>query len=146
MSRSTLKLLPFLLLVLFSTNSCKKKNDQKSKTELLTQKNWYLKDLELRSGTSGTWGSIFGLVDDCDKDNFTKFNTNNKGIDDAGTLKCGSEPQTYQYDWFFLENETKISVDGEIASIEVLNETTFTVVQEDNSGTPSIFYRFTFRH
>lgn len=141
-----MKLLPFLLLVVITANSCKKKNDQKSKTELLSQKAWLISNDEYRVGTSGSWTSIFSSYVACEKDDTIKFNSNNTGTADAGALKCGAEPQTLPFNWSFTDSETKLSLQGDAYAIEVLNETTLSIIYEDNSVSPSEFNRLTFRH
>ena len=146
MLRSTVKLLPFLLLVLFAANSCKKKNDQKSKTQLITEKSWIVSNDEYRIGTDPNCTSDYVNYLACEKDDFLKFETNNTGVANSGTLKCGSEPQTIPFNWSFTDNETKLSLQGESYKIEQLTESTLVLSFEDNSASPIEYYRLTFRH
>lgn len=146
MLKSTVKLLPFLLLVLFLANSCKKKNDQKSKTQLLTEKSWIVSNDEYRDATTPNWTSDYGNYMACEKDDFLKFESNNTGVANAGALKCSIEPQTIPFNWSFADNETKLSLQGEVYKIEQLTETTLSITYEDNSVSPIEYYRLTFRH
>ncbi|MEJ8844218.1 hypothetical protein WG954_17625 [Lacibacter sp. H375] len=146
MLKSTVKLLPFLFLLLFAANSCKKKNDQKSKTQLITEKSWIVSNDEYRVGTNPNWTSEYVNYSACEKDDFLKFEANNTGVANAGALKCGAEPQTLPFNWSFTDSETKLSLQGESYKIEQLTESTLVISYEDNSVSPIEYYRLTFRH
>ncbi|GAA4501904.1 hypothetical protein GCM10023172_24430 [Hymenobacter ginsengisoli] len=51
------------------------------------------------------------FLQDCDKDDFYKFNTDKTAIVDAGPTKCSpSDPQTESGTWAFNSNETKLTL------------------------------------
>lgn len=107
-----------------------------TKTELLTAKNWKMTDFKINGQ------SVFntGIVDDCEKDDLTKFNANKSTTFDEGTLKCDpAAPQTHTGSWEFTTNETKLKVtDPGIGTLEgtvgTLNSTTLTVSEPNYNG------------
>jgi hypothetical protein len=127
---------------LASFSSCKKEDKTTptptlTKTDLLTAKSWKVTDLKVAGN------SIFNspLVEDCDKDDLTKFNASKSVTFDEGKAKCDpSSPQSRTGSWEFTTNETKLKVtdsDGsmEEGTISTLNSTTLIVTQPDYAGT-----------
>src|SRR4028119_184917 len=78
----------------FVFTSCKKDKDDpkpKSKTELLTAKNWRITgDVETQviGGRTVTTDNYATEYDPCDKDDYTKFDANKVFKDNEGALKC----------------------------------------------------------
>lgn len=147
MIKATLKLMPFFLFTIITFNSCKKNSDQKSKTELLTQKDWVMSKYELKSGGS-VWIDETQYWQDFSKDDHFVFRTNNTVEQNEGATKCdASDPQIVDTgSWAFSDNETKITWFGKTSTIDQLNETTLIITTTDNSGETTISERITFVH
>jgi hypothetical protein len=103
--------------------SCKKE-EKKSKTDLLTASAWKPKSM------------IYDPIDDvpvdemedCEKDDTFKFNVGGTGIKNVGTVKCNqSEPQTEPLTWAFGANETQLIIDGETWSLVTLDANTLVI-------------------
>ena len=124
---------------------CKKDDeddtDQQTKTQLLTSGVWRISghtspdayDYDL-DGTSST--DIFSQYDACEKDNTLLFKTDGTYEADEGALKC--DPDDAQMDsgtWAFIENETKMLVDGETIDIIELTSTRFSFILGDDEET-----------
>jgi hypothetical protein len=89
--------------------SCKKKDQEPAKTELLQKGKWKL--------TQANFNGIFNLMEnmkDCQKDNFYFFNADKTIKVDEGTTKCNSSSeQTYtDGNWSLVNNEAQISISG----------------------------------
>jgi hypothetical protein len=126
--------------------SCKKKNDQKSKMTLLTQKPWvYAKD-ESKINT-GVWEDDFPTWLSCEKDDQIIFRTNNTYEFNEGATKCDpSDDQIIDSGaWAFTNNETKITLNGEV-TIDQLDENTLIISESDVYSGTTYYYRATFKH
>lgn len=126
---------------LVSLSSCKKDSASTptptpTKTDLLTAKSW--KVTELKVAGQSVFNSA--LVQDCDKDDLTKFNVNKSATFDEGTTKCdATSPQTRTGSWDLTTNETKLKVtdpDGDVVegTINTLTSTTLIVTDPDVYG------------
>lgn len=112
-NRYTLLLSILALITLFS--SCKKE-DSKSKTELLTAGAWKIKANYGIVGSTKT--DLMLTMEACEKDNTFTFKTDNTVVYDEGATKCDDDDaQTDNGTWSFTENETKLVIDGESATI-----------------------------
>lgn len=147
MLRITLKTLGVITLLLILVTSCKKKNDQKSKTELLTQKEWLYSKSEEKLN-AGAWVDDFPSWPACEKDNKIVFRTNNTMEENEGATKCDpSDPQiVFTSAWAFTENDTKITLFGTSATVDQLDENTLIVTSQESVGGTTYYYRTTFRH
>ena len=137
-----------LVLIVFSSLmfSCKKKNDQKSKTTLLTQKPWVYTKVEEKINTSA-WVDDFPTWANCEKDDQIIFRTNNTYEQNEGATKCDpSDPQIIDSGaWAFTNNETKITIYDEL-TIDQLDENTLIVSQSEDYNGTTYSYRYTFKH
>ncbi len=89
-------------------------------TELITEKNFVVTDYLLT--VDGTTDETFADFDDCDKDDFTRFEKNGTAVDNEGATKCDpSDPQTVTYAWLFASNETKLELDYGMGNKEIFN-------------------------
>lgn len=127
---------------LASLSSCKKSDSTTpapSKTDLLTAKIWKVTDLKVAGQ------SIFNtvLVQDCDKDDLTKFNANKSATFDEGATKCDPTlPQSRMGSWDLTTNDTKLKVtdpNGDVieGTINTLTSTTLIVTDPNVYGTGS---------
>lgn len=143
MLKSTVKLLPFLFLVLFAANSCKKKNDQKSKTQLLTQKPWVVSNYEEKSG-SGNYQSFYAAFDACEKDDRFTFFANNTVEYDPLVSCIGEQKETGS--WAFTDNETKITFGLGSYTLEQLTDNVLVLTDSYVDQGVTITERYTFSH
>jgi len=107
--------------------ACKKKEDKpataQTKTQLLTANNWTLTAF-VASRPNEPDANMFGLFENCTKDDFIKFNTNFSVIFDEGATKCDpTDPQTETEIWSFGPNESTIIIDGDSLKLGNLNAT-----------------------
>lgn len=111
----------WLLLIVVLIFACKKEpTKEKTKTELLTQKNWKrISLIDLNDGQS--------LFEACATDDMYTFNTNGKFYYHPGTVKCGLEA-AHTDNWSFsAEDSLKIGVTSYY--ISKLTEDTLTYLQ-----------------
>jgi hypothetical protein len=100
----------------FVFTSCKKDKDDpkpKSKTELITAKNWRVTgdiETEVIGGQTVTVDN-YATYQPCDKDDYTKFDANKVFKDNEGTLRCNpAAPQETTGTWDFNSDQTKLLV------------------------------------
>jgi hypothetical protein len=126
--------------------SCKKKNDQKSKMTLLTQKPWVYAKFEEKINT-GVWTDDYPNWLSCEKDDQIIFRTNNTYEENEGATKCDpSDPQIISSGaWAFTNNETKITVNVEV-TIDQLDENTLIVSSSEVYSGTTYYSRITFKH
>nr|WP_294908404.1 lipocalin family protein [uncultured Lacibacter sp.] len=143
MLRSTVKLLPFLLLVLLTVNSCKKKNDQKSKTQLITERDWRLTKFEEQENNNPPVDYLTG-ASACNLDDRHVFKTNNTYEINEGPSKCNpSDPQLVDTGtWSLGDNETKFIYDGIPFTIVKLDGNTLELSYTDNTSSPPDVYKY----
>lgn len=146
MQKITLKTLLLFTVVSTLFFACKKKNDQKSKTELLTQKEWFVSKYEEKTN-NGSWVDEFPTWDACSKDDKYIFKTNNTLEVNEGATKCSpTDPQIIEtIAWAFTDNETRITINGS-ALIELLDENTFIISITETFNGITYYERITFRH
>jgi len=97
--------------------SCKKDDDGGSslnrKDQLMTGK-WKITAATVTSTISGvsTTQDIFGLTDECNKDDLSIFKSDMHLITDAGAVKCNSnDPQQEDAGtWALTDNDTKLAI------------------------------------
>lgn len=118
-----------VLLSLF-VGGCKKEETTvpKSKTELLCAHYWKVVSLTVNPplDIDGTPVSdLLSIMDDCNKDDLVKYNTDKTLIYDEGATKCDpASPQTSSGTWSFNSDETILTEDDEDLSLIELNEST----------------------
>jgi len=116
MKKSLLPLCGILILGL-SFSACKKDKKEdpkpKTKTELLTNKNWKLvaSTVDPAFPANNTlYTNLFTILRDCYKDNLLRFETPNVFKYDEGPTKCNAtDTQTHTGTWTFNLDETKIT-------------------------------------
>ncbi len=125
-----------------------KKSSSKSKTELLTQANWKIVAQQEKSSATAAWGAnIYLAAPACEKDNFVTFKTPNVFELNEGATKCfAADPQIETGVWAFAENETKLNVDGDIATIVQLDEGTLVLQSQDTFGGVTTYSLTTLSH
>lgn len=158
---------PFRLLIicLLSFNllfsSCKKDEEELSpKTELLTNSAWKMTAYTVDPGfptfdnegnITGSTNGIFVLLDDCEKDDTHKFNTDKSLVTDEGMTRCdSSDPQKTNGTWTFNTDETTLTIteEGESQIVTIL-ELTAGVLQlqsTESSDGMTVTFTITFSH
>ena len=117
------KFLIFYSTLSFFFVSCKKDNEP-SKTQLLTESRWIYQDAK-RNGVS-----IFTTIQACSRDNLFYYKTNGELTIDDGPTKCNSaDPQTANFAWFFFSNEDSISINNIRTKILEISKTQFITEQ-----------------
>ncbi|RZK66540.1 MAG: hypothetical protein EOO92_25130 [Pedobacter sp.] len=124
--------------------SCK--DDDKSRTELLTSGNWKIVSDQSRVG-NGAWQEDIGTYDPCELDNYAKFSEANTVAFNEGPTKCDPlDDQEYVLPWSFVNGEDQISVAGEVYTIDELNGSTLTLSTSEVIGSTTYYYRQTLKH
>lgn len=146
MQKITLKTLLLIAFVSTLFFACKKKNDQKSKTELLTQKEWFVSKYEQKTN-NGPWVDDFPTWDACSKDDKYIFRTNNTLEVNEGATKCSpTDPQIIEtIAWALTDNETRITITGS-AFIDLLDENSLIISSSQTFNGNTEYERITFRH
>jgi hypothetical protein len=149
MYKSIAKLLPVALVLATSFSACKKDKDEeqaKSRTTLLTQKDWFISKFEEKTN-NGAWVDDYPNFLACERDNKQTFRTNNTCVYDEGATKCNSaDPQTDIVNWSFTDNETKILLDGESNTIDQLDENSLVLSISETFQGLTYYTRITLRH
>ncbi len=91
--------------------------------------------------------NMFGFVENCNKDNFIKFNTNFSFVTDEGATKCDpTDPQTETDIWSFGPSESTIIMDGDSQKIENLDATQLKLSSTEVDPDDGKTYTFTFTY
>lgn len=146
MLKTTVKTLAFLLLFSTVIISCKKKNDQKSKTTLLTQKEWIILKFETKVNTAAWDDDVLTWLA-CEKDDKYIFKTNNTVEFNEGATKCNAaDPQSQTSAWAFVENESKLTLEGDTWTITQLDDNTMILSLSETVGADTYYIKITFTH
>lgn len=127
--RTTVKNLLLLICGVAALSACHKDDNSPSlsRTDLLTTKNWRV---TASTFTTTDQGNVT-VQDDylkylpCERDNFTKFNSDKTVVQNEGASKCNAAaPQSSTFVWAFNQDETQLLI-GEDAGATV----PFTIVE-----------------
>lgn len=121
---------------LLAVASCKKDDDNKSRTETLTSGKWQITGSKTTTtvNNTSTVDDDYASWDACEKDNFITFNTNNTYTADEGATKCNSnDPQTDIGNWAFVNSEKSLLIDGTSLNIDEFNNSTLRLSSSDTS-------------
>lgn len=132
MHRPFTKIATLLLFTAASLTACKKDKDEtKSRTALLTEKEWLYVEDGKDDNNDGILSKDEVNLEDCELDDSFKFNTDGTLLDKDNTIRCGSSEATKTLTWAFQNNETEIVLStGRLIKIKTLNETTFECTSE----------------
>lgn len=132
-------------------DGCKKKDDDPTKTELLTNGTWrqtaFTSDPAISiNGVLVT--NVFNQFPACQKDDLTKFLTTGIVNFDEGLSKCNvNDPQTTTGTWAFNSTQTVVSIteNGTVSSynIESLGESTLKANYVFNDGANNYTFSIT---
>ena len=108
---------------------------KKSNTELLVVHDW--KYTNMVAAPPYDTLDIWILQDDCIKDNVVTFFADGNGVVDEGGKKCEpTDPQTNNFSWKWLNNETEIEIIDDVDTTMLTNVSITTSVltarQEDS--------------
>lgn len=144
--KKTLITLSFTLSVLTVFTSCKKDSGSNSKSVLITKAAWHFSKYETQIGTAA-WTDLSGYLTPCILDNAYSFKSSGVYTFDEGATKCDpSDPQTSNFNWSFLENETKIKIDNTTYTLVQLDETTLSYSSSSTSNGTTSTAKYTFKH
>lgn len=106
------KLIYTALALTITISACKKKDNTKTeptKTENLKSGKWKLAELKF-TNTNGEQ-DLLGTIEECSRDNYYYFNTDNSITVDEGSVKCNSsDPQTTtDGKWELTSDNSKLS-------------------------------------
>lgn len=132
----------FAMILISANVGCKKdKDEEKSKTELLTSGQWKISAMTLTPGSDWDMDGdidtdLYSLLDACDKDDYLVFSTNGSVEYNEGATKCDQDdPQSESDSWSFTDNETKINLDGDIYTIDELTSSRFRISLTEDDET-----------
>lgn len=127
-----------------SLSSCKK--DEKTRMELITAGNWKIVSDQVKFG-NGNWEEFITGYEACELDNYIKFNTNNTVEGNEGATKCSpDDPQSMTGQWSFANGESQISMFGEVANIDELNESTIVTSSSETFNGTTYYYKQVYKH
>ncbi|MCC6289310.1 MAG: hypothetical protein IT249_15635 [Chitinophagaceae bacterium] len=131
-------------IVLGSIASCKKE-DKKSKTELITSGSWKIQSVYVSQGSTKT--DLYTSAEACEKDNFYTFHADGSVIYDEGASKCDEEDdQTQSGQWSFIENETKLILEGDTTNVASLTGSELKLTYSYTLSGNTVNYETTFIH
>ena len=147
------KKLILLVCIAISLASCKKDEPAKTKTELITNKNWVQTAATVNPGVpiNGTIVTdIYAQMNACQRDNILKFGNGNAVTFDEGAMKCNaSSPQTTTGTWAFNSTETIVTLTQGTTTIELVvlqlddNSFKYSVVEQYNGLNYTVTRLFT---
>jgi hypothetical protein len=145
----------FSLALLFSSCSKSDEDEQSPKTELLTKSAWKMNAYTVEPGfptfdsegnITGSTNDIFAFLDDCEKDDTHKFNTDKSLTTDEGMTKCeSSDPQKTNGTWSYNSDETILTIteDGETQTATVLELTSNVLKLKSTETYEGMTYTYT---
>jgi hypothetical protein len=136
MYRPLAKTITCLLLPACFLSACKKDHD-KSRTDLLTEKEWKYVDYGVDDDNNGVISSEESNLEACEKDDTFKFSSNGSLLVHDNTTRCTSGAETDTLYWSFLSNETQIVLNtGGLLTIKTLTGDKLEISSEtlDNGG------------
>ena len=92
-----------------------KKDDDPTKSEIITQKPWYYEEAGLDQDKNGTIDipPPAGFLMPCVTDNFITLAADGTGVVDEGPTRCAPQtPQTAPISWQLTNNETTLVLGG----------------------------------
>jgi hypothetical protein len=133
------KIVAFSIL-LIALNGCKKDDDKPvSKSDFLTSGTWALTAAITDDDGDGTFETNeFATFDPCFTDNIWTFNSNGSAVVDEGPTKCDpSDPQVQTGTWQLTNNETNLTIAGDMYSIEQLDANQLILILSYGSNSSS---------
>lgn len=117
-----------IALAAFSTlflTSCKKDNNEETKTDIVTQSSW---KYETRGVDSDGDLKLTGneiVLQDCEKDDVYTFSKNGTALYNLGADNCGASVSSFETTWTFFDNETAFDFKGDKMKIISLTKDKF---------------------
>ena len=150
MKTTTISLL-FTVFVIAAVTSCKKNStpppNNKSNTELLTQKAWKFETRGLDENNNGTIEESESDMLTCQLDDVFTFYTNSTGSYVTGSEQCAPDDLNTTFNWYFASNETELAIFAYPEKISKLDENTLEIYTDDqNSQGQPVKYITRFKH
>lgn len=133
MKKHLLSQIFLITLIVFAFAACDKGGgeDQKTKTELITQSAW-----KFDKATAAGFGDVSSYVDACYKDNLITFASNLTGTVSEAAVVC-SPSTAGNFTWAFQTNETILNISATLFpggssnfTLVTLNETNLVISQD----------------
>jgi len=103
----TVALLATLSIFIFGLSSCKK--DDESAKDKFKDKNFYLTNSIVMENNVVV--STYADMEECEKDDFIRFNSNNTGFYSEGNTKCDqSDEQITNFSWSLSNDDKQLDV------------------------------------
>ncbi len=146
MYRPFTKSVTLLLLAATTFTACKKDKD-KSRTDLLTEKEWLYVANGRDDNNDGILQEDEKNLEDCEVDDSFKWNADGTVESRDNTIRCGSGDATDIFTWKFQNNETEVVLSsGRLIKIKTLTETTLEITSEELDGSSSNKLISIFKH
>ena len=134
MNKPFTKIAALLLFTAASLTGCNRDKDEtKSRTALLTEKEWLYVEYGRDDNNDGILSKDEVTIENCEVDDSFKFNTDGTVEERDNTIRCGSSGSgTRTITWAFQNNESEIVIStGKLIKIKTLNATTFECSSEE---------------
>lgn len=121
----------------------------KTKTQLLTQKEWILTTSQSRKSSDETWTDLLAGKAACVLDDKFIFKADGIYQQTDGATKCNaSDPFIiFTSSWAFAQNQTQIVIGGSVPlTITTLDETTLMTTSTKLNGGVMYLYTDTYKH
>ena len=138
MKTTTTVFLSIALLLITGFTSCTKESadkiQEKSKTELLTQKAWKFVVQGLDENNNGVIEDSEADVFSCQLDDVFTFHLNGTGLHTIGSAKCYDDEVNNNFSWQFSNNETELAIFAYPEKINKLDENTLETYYDDQNS------------
>ena len=107
------ELLPFIITAVFLFTNCKK--DNSSSSDILISKSWKRALIDKNPSTNPSNNVVYYAVQNCEKDDTFKFNSDGKLLLNRNTNKCDqSETQNITQSYTINKEKKELVIDGTI--------------------------------
>jgi hypothetical protein len=107
-----MKSIKYLVLFVFAltltVSSCKK-DETKTKKEMLTAKSWKMSSIKING--------VAGVIEDCEKDDIITIAANGTTSSNRGAIKCDPNETNSTGTWTLSDDEKYLTVDGSTFTI-----------------------------
>lgn len=117
-----------------SLTACKKDSENtpnKSRTDLLVDKNWLRTDVTATVGSNTASAYTQFFPNSCDRDDLYRFTKPNVLTQDEGPTKCGNGPQTFTNTWSFSNNDTKLTIGTDVFDVSEIQDSSLKLSYTD---------------
>jgi len=117
-------------------NSCKKDEGDSGTNATNILGTWTASDIIIDGQ------SFWPLMEACSKDDKIIFQSGGSAVFDEGATKCDpNDPQTETTSWKFIDNDTKLVLDGDTGTIILLNSNSLKLGFDDGGTSGEVHYK-----